>query len=407
MIMVNMLKNSKLFLSDGALFSSGARCVAAATQTCHALAGMSLHHVKCQIFLFQDHAEKRNELRKSLATGSWNELNQKTLLRPWEYMRGVCCPLQEWIWVLTGRSRWPEATRTRMPCWQVGPLGARDVRSDQLRWQHIEDQLQCWHVAIPCFSCVQLKMPHRWKLAATGDGKHNTTMVFPFSCECLFCLPFDRSTNKSDSKVFFFFSKVWTLAQGWELSCCAACVGFNGAETQVIPDKVFVLFVASWQLKMFLFLDVPMQLDETSKYREFDHQSVEEQEECLHPAKYASMLMCLNGMDRRQDERERPRRSSLWSTKKVANDWHRNTSTLARGSLTTRVHKVTWCQKACGKNNASRWRRTSVQFSRMLPKVSQRLDPTWPRAYAQHRSIWADCGCNHEQVVAVNSRRRS
>ena len=58
-----------------------------------------------------------------------------------------------------------------------------------------------------------------------------------------------RSTNKSDSKFFFFFKKkkVWTLAQG--LSSCAACVGFSGVETQVIPDKVLVLFVASWQLK--------------------------------------------------------------------------------------------------------------------------------------------------------------
>ena len=46
------------------------------------------------------------------------------------------------------------------------------------------------------------------------------------------------------------------MARGWELSCCAACVGWNGAETQVIPDKVLVLFVASGQLKMFLFLDV-------------------------------------------------------------------------------------------------------------------------------------------------------
>ena len=99
------------------------------------------------------------------------------------------------------------------------------------------------------------------------------------------------------------------MAQG--LSSCAACVGFNGAETQVIPDKVLVLFVASWQLKMFLFLDVPMQLHETRKHRELDHESVDEQEECLHPAKYASMLVSLNGMDRRQDEREGPRASSL------------------------------------------------------------------------------------------------
>ena len=85
------------------------------------------------------------------------------------------------------------------------------------------------------------------------------------------------------------------LGPSRELSCCAACVGLSGAETQVIPDKVLVLFVASGQLKMFLFLDVPMQLDETRKHCEFDHQFVD-QEECLHPAKYA--------MDGRQDERE-------------------------------------------------------------------------------------------------------
>ena len=142
-------------MSDGALFSSGARHVAAATQTCQALAGVSLRHVKFQtFFLNQDHAEKRNGLARSL-------------------------------------------------------------------------------------------------------------------------------------------------------------VGLNGAETQVIPDKVLVLFVAPGQLKMFLFLDVPMQLDETRTHCEFDHQSVEEQEECLDPAKYVFMLVCVNGTDGRQHERERPRASSL------------------------------------------------------------------------------------------------
>ena len=66
------------------------------------------------------------------------------------------------------------------------------------------------------------------------------------------------------------------------------------------------------KLKKFTFLDAQVQLDEeeVSRVRPPDRGK---QEECLLRARYTSMLVTLNGIQRQQDERERQRASQTIS----------------------------------------------------------------------------------------------
>ena len=80
-------------------------------------------------------------------------------------------------------------------------------------------------------------------LEVGSDGRRKTqhNYGFPFFLRVLIAAQTSRTPWFFKKK-----KKVWASAQG--LSGCAACVGFSGVETQVIEDKVLVLFVASWQL---------------------------------------------------------------------------------------------------------------------------------------------------------------
>ena len=71
MIMVKILKNSKLFLSDGAMFSSW--CPTRCRRNTNMSSTYRREPSPCKVpdfFLNQDDAEKRNDLERPLATGS-------------------------------------------------------------------------------------------------------------------------------------------------------------------------------------------------------------------------------------------------------------------------------------------------------------------------------------------------